>query len=78
MVMLNVKQITKKLKNLPPDKLVIISEFIDFIGQKTKDSLQISEMNDAEVLIAAERTGSFEFLNDSSENIYTLDDGEPL
>jgi len=36
------------------------------------------EMSDAEVLLAAERTGSFDFLNDSSEDIYTLEEGEPL
>jgi len=35
-------------------------------------------MSDAELLLAAERAGSFDFLNDPSEDVYTLADGEPL
>lgn len=73
--MINVQQITQKLEHLPTEKLVIISEFIE---QKARSSRQFTEMSDAEVLLAAEQTGSFDFLNDSSEDIYTLEDGEPL
>jgi len=76
--MISVKQITKKLENLPHDKLVIISEFIEFVEQKARHFPQFTEISDAEVLLAAEQTGSFDFLNDSSEDIYTLEDGEPL
>ena len=76
--MSSIQQITKKLEHLPPDKLIIISEFIEFIEQKARRASEFTEMSDAEVLLVAERTGSFDFLNDSSEDIYTLEDGEPL
>lgn len=35
-------------------------------------------MSNREMLLVAERTGSFDFLNDASEDIYTLEDGESL
>jgi len=76
--MISVQQITKKLEHLPPDKLIIISEFIEFIEQKTRQIHAYTEMSDKEVLLAAEKTGSFDFWNDPIEDIYTLEDGEPL
>jgi hypothetical protein len=76
--MITVNEITKKIEHLPKDQLVIVSEFVNFIRYRTNISRKDSEMNDYEILIAAERTGSFDFLHESSEDIYTLNDGEPL
>ncbi len=76
--MMTVNEITEKIKKLPKDKLVIVSEFIDFIEYRVNKSGKDSEMSDCELIIAAEHTGSFDFLNESSEDIYTLNDGEPL
>jgi hypothetical protein len=76
--MITIREITKKLEHLPSDKLLVVLEFIDFIEQKEKKSLQVNEMSDIEVIIAAEKTGAFDYLNDSSNDIYSLDDGEPL
>ena len=36
------------------------------------------ELENSEVLIAAEQTGSFAFWEDPSEDIYSLSDGVPL
>ncbi|MEQ8192369.1 MAG: hypothetical protein ABRQ39_30665 [Candidatus Eremiobacterota bacterium] len=67
------------MKSLPHEKLVLVFEFVDFIEQKEKNfSHKIQEMTGKEVLIAAEKTGTFDFLNDPSNDIYTLEDGEPL
>ncbi|TES92557.1 MAG: hypothetical protein E3J87_05050 [Candidatus Cloacimonadota bacterium] len=76
--MISIQKIAKKLKHLPPDKLIIISEFVEFLEQKAKRTSHFTEMSNREVLLVAEQTGSFEFLNDASEDIYTLEDGEPL
>ncbi|MEW6200723.1 MAG: hypothetical protein AB1546_02020 [bacterium] len=76
--MKGIEKIAEKLKNLPPDKVKVIIEFIDFIEQKMGNSSSHVEIDDAEMLIVAEKTGSFDFLTDSSEDIYTLEDGEPL
>jgi hypothetical protein len=48
------------------------------LEQKTRHGAAAQEMNDAEVLMAAEQTGSFAFMDDPSEDIYTLKDGESL
>jgi len=53
--MISIQQITKKLEQLPPDKLIIISEFIEFIEQKARRALELTEVRDTEVLLAAER-----------------------
>jgi hypothetical protein len=76
--MISVQEITEKLDRLPYNKLIIIYEFVEFIEQKIMQSDEKSEMSDAEILFAAEQTGSFDFLHEPSENIYTSEDGEPL
>jgi hypothetical protein len=76
--MVTIQEITKKLEHLSNDKLLIVFEFVDFMEQKEKKTSQISEMTDLEVLIATEKTGSFDYLNDPSNDIYTLEDGENL
>ncbi|MFZ2633115.1 MAG: hypothetical protein WA081_02365 [Desulfosalsimonadaceae bacterium] len=76
--MISVNEITKKLERLPYNKQVAVFEFIDFLEQKTRHGATVQEMNDAEVLMAAEQTGSFAFLDDPSEDIYTIADGEAL
>ncbi|MBS4027158.1 MAG: hypothetical protein KGZ58_00855 [Ignavibacteriales bacterium] len=57
---------------------VIAKRLLEEIKSKEKRSVNYSEMSDAEVLIVAEQTGSFDFLNEASEDIYTLEDGEPI
>lgn len=32
--MISIQKIAKKLEHLPPDKLIIISEFVEFLEQK--------------------------------------------
>ncbi len=76
--MISIQQITKKLEALPPDKLIIISRFIEYMIQMLKDESRQLEMSDKEVLLAAEKSGSFDFLHDDSEDIYSLEDGEPI
>jgi len=76
--MVTIQEITKKLEHLSYDKLLVVFEFVDFIEQKEKQPLHVNEMSDLEVIIAAEKTGSFHDLNDPSNDIYTLEDGEPL
>lgn len=76
--MITIQEITKKLEHLSNDKLLIVFEFVDFMEQKEKKTLRIDEMTDLEVLIAAEKTGSFDYLNDPSNDIYTLEDGESV
>lgn len=76
--MITIQEITKKLEHLPSDKLLVIFEFIDFLEQKGKKSLYNNEMSNVEIIIAAEKTGSFDYLNDPSNDIYNLEDGEPL
>ena len=76
--MIGVNEITKKLERLPYDKRIAVFEFIDFLEHKTKHSTKGKEMNDAEMLLAAEQTGSFTFLDDPVEDIYSLTDGSPL
>jgi hypothetical protein len=68
--MITIQEITKKLEHLPYDKLLVICEFIDFLEQKGKKSLYDNEMSDMEIIIAAEKTGSFDYLNDPSNDIY--------
>ncbi|MEQ8190292.1 MAG: hypothetical protein ABRQ39_20155 [Candidatus Eremiobacterota bacterium] len=76
--MITIQEITKKLEHLPSDKLLVIFEFIDFLEQKGKKSIYYNEMSNMEIIIAAEKTGSFDYLNDPSNDIYTIEDGEPL
>jgi len=76
--MITIQEITKKLEGLSSDKLLVVFEFVDFIEQKEKKSLSVNEMTDTDVIVAAEKTGSFDCLNDPSNDIYSLDDGEPL
>ena len=63
------------------EKKACIPEGMDPLNKSRKEKIssdKIIEMTDEEVLIAAEKTGSFDFLCDPLEDIYTLEDGEPL
>lgn len=57
---------------LPEQKLAEVLDFVEFIAWKTQ------ELSDDEILSAAERSGSFKFLEDESEDIYSLKDGQPI
>ncbi|HAO20649.1 MAG TPA: hypothetical protein DCQ37_09380 [Desulfobacteraceae bacterium] len=76
--MISVQKISVKLNRLSSDKLLLVYQFIEFIEQKLRRFRKSEEMDDAEILFAAEQTGSFDFLHEPSEDIYTLEDGEPL
>ena len=76
--MISVNEIARKIGRLPKDKFITVCEFIDFIEHRVRQSEKNSEMSDYEVLVAVEKTGSFDFLHEPSEDIYTLNDGEPL
>ncbi len=76
--MISIQKITEKLDRLPYHKLIIIYEFVEFLEQKAIQSVENTELSDTEILLAAEQTGSFDFLHEPSEDIYTTDDGEPL
>jgi hypothetical protein len=77
-MMISIQKITEKLDRLPYHKLIIIYEFVEFLEQKAIQSVENTELSDTEILLAAEQTGSFDFLHEPSEDIYTTDDGEPL
>ena len=68
--MATIQEITKKLEHLSSEKLLVVFKFIDFLEQ--------NEMSEDEVILAAEKAGTFDYLKDPKNDIYTLDDGEPL
>ncbi len=76
--MVNAQQLAKRLQNIPVEKLLIISKFIDMVEKRTDQESVITEMNDEEIILAAEKAGTFDFLNEPEEDIYTLEDGIPL
>ncbi len=76
--MISVQKISVKLDRLSSEKLLLVYQFIELIEQKFRRFCKSEEMDDAEILLAAEQTGSFDFLHEPSEDIYTLEDGEPL
>lgn len=78
--MIDVNEIKSKLERLPYNKQIAVIEFIDFLEHKTRgftNDMNV-ELENSDVLIAAEQTGSFTFWEDPSEDIYSLSDGIPL
>ena len=78
--MIDANEIKNKLERLPYDKQIAVFEFIDFLEHKTRKFTNDMnmELENSEVLTAAEQTGSFAFWEDLSEDIYSLSDGVPL
>lgn len=72
-------QIVAKLEQLPRYKIIEVLDFIEFILAKSSpEKAGVVEATDPEILRAIERGGSLDFYYDDSQDIYTLEDGEPL
>ena len=72
-------QIVAKLEKLPRTKIIEVMDFIDFLlSRKSTVKEEPIEATDKEILRAAEAGGSLDFYYDSSQDVYTLEDGEPL
>lgn len=72
-------QIITKLEQLPKGRMLEVLDFIEFILTKTASEKAITvEATDKEILRAIEASGSLEFYYKDSQDVYTLEDGEPL
>ena len=72
-------QIMFKLEGLPRNRLLQILDFIEFITLKAKRThTKTNEATDNEILSAIENSGSLDFYYDDSQDVYTMEDGEPL
>lgn len=73
------KQIINRLEKLPKDRIPQVLDFIEFILAKYSDErIQIIEATDKDIVHAQEDSGSLDFYYDDTQNVYTLEDGEPL
>lgn len=73
------KQIINKLEKLPNDRIPQVLDFIEFILAKySNESTQIIEATDKDIIRTLEDSGSLDFYYDDTQNVYTLEDGEPL
>lgn len=73
------KHILKKIEQLPEDRMLEVLDFIEFMLAKTSgERMALVEATDKDILLAIEASGSLEHYYDDSQDIYTLDDGEPL
>lgn len=70
-------QIIAKLEKLPRGRVLEVLDFIEFLSIKTRQK-NIVEATDKEILHAIESSGSLNFYYDDSQDVYTMDDGEPL
>jgi hypothetical protein len=72
-------QVLTKLEQLPKGRIMEVLDFIEFI--LTRSSVRNNkavEATDQEILRAIEAGGSLDFYYDDSQDVYTLQDGEPL
>ncbi|MFQ5708632.1 MAG: hypothetical protein ACE5HO_14350 [bacterium] len=68
-----------KLEGLPRNRLLQVLDFIEFLTLKTKSKhTKTKEATDNEILSAIENSGSLEFYYDDSQDVYTMEDGEPV
>lgn len=73
------KQIINKLEQLPKDRIPEVLNFIEFILTKySNEKTTVIEATDKDIVRAIEDNGSLDFYYDDTQNIYTLEDGEPL
>lgn len=71
-------QIITKLEQLPRNKIPEVLDFIEFILAKSSlEKTGVIEATDKDILRAIETDGSLDFYFDNSQDIYTLEDGEP-
>ncbi|GEM_PF-2430674 len=72
-------QIIIKLDQLPKGRVFEVLDFVEFIIFKTSNGkTKPVEAADQEILRAIEASGSLDFYYDDSQDVYTLEDGEPL
>jgi len=71
------KEVLEKLEGLPKSKIRQVLDFIDFLKMKNRQA-RTTEATDKEVLMAIENSGSLDFYYDDTQDVYTLEDGEPL
>jgi hypothetical protein len=72
-------QIITKLEQLPKGRILEVLDFVDFILAKTsREKIKPIEATDQEILHAIEASGSLDFYYDNSQDVYTLEDGEPI
>lgn len=72
-------QIIGKIERLPQDRMIEVLDFVEFTLIKTsRPKAKPVEATDAEVLRAIETSGSLDFYYDESQDIYSLEDGEPI
>ncbi len=72
-------QILNKLERLPRSRMLQVLDYIEFILVKTRlEQNSPIEASDKEILRAIEATGALDFYYDKSQDVYTLEDGEPL
>jgi hypothetical protein len=62
--------VLEKLQQLSPEKQQEVLNFVD--------ALYAEDISEEDWLHAASRNPVFEFLHDSEEDIYTLEDGKPI
>lgn len=71
-------QIITKLEQLPKGRVLEVLDFVEFILAKAAvEKAKPLEANDKEILRAIEASGSLDFYYDDSQDVYTLEDGEP-
>lgn len=72
-------QVLTKLEQLPKGRIIEVLDFIEFIlAKSSSQSFKVAEASDQEVLRAIEASGSLDFYYNDSQNVYTLQDGEPI
>jgi len=86
-------QIEERLRQLPPDKLAVVFDFVSYLAERqgTSESSQTvltresalhqdwkSSEDESEWLRAAATNPAFDFLKGPEEDIYTLADGKPF
>ncbi|MDZ7304595.1 MAG: DUF2281 domain-containing protein [candidate division KSB1 bacterium] len=72
-------QIITRLEQLPKGRILEVLDFVEFILTKTaNEKIKAVEATDKEILRAIEASGSLDFYYDDSQDVYTLEDGEPL
>lgn len=78
-----ISQIEQQLRLLPPDKLVVVFDFVSYLAERqiaseSHQATPASEDEESEWLRAAVINSAFDFLKEPEEDIYTLADGKPF
>ena len=75
------RQLSSLLDKITPDEQQEVEDFINFLIIKRKIKKQKISMNDIpseELTKLVEASGGFEWLDNNSEDIYSLKDGAPV